>query len=80
MDTQQLINSLRQELPPVFSRKVASRMTGGLFAPGTLANLDSMGQGPGGVRVGKAIAYERERFLAWFEKRLVKKSTGSRGL
>ena len=69
MYVQVLIDRLRLELPPVFPRKTASKMTGGYLATGTLANLDSKGEGPGGVRTGKSVLYEREAFLSWLEKR-----------
>jgi hypothetical protein len=71
MNTQLLIDRLRSELPPVFTRKTASRLTGGYIAAGTLANLDSKGTGPGGVLAGKATLYEREAFLTWLEQRIV---------
>jgi len=71
MTTQQkMIEGLRKELPAMFTRKVASQKTGGYLAPGTLANMDSRGEGPGGVLMGKIICYERESFLAWLEKRM----------
>lgn len=70
MDTQKFLKSLRQELPPTFTRVVASRMTGGYIAVGTLANLDSKNLGPGGILVGKKILYERETFLSWLEQRI----------
>ena len=71
MDAQQLINSLRSELPPIFTRRTASRMTGGYIAKGTLANLDSRGEGPGGVLAKNAVIYEREAFLGWLEQRII---------
>jgi len=70
MNTQLLIDRLRSELPPVFTRKTASKMLGGYLAVGTLANLDCKGEGPGGVLVKKATIYERETFLQWFERRM----------
>ena len=72
MSVQVIIESLRQSLPPVFPRKTVSRMMGDYLAVGTLANLDSEGRGPGGVRAGKAILYERESFLAWLQERLAR--------
>ena len=51
---QGFIEALRQTLPPTFSRQVA----------------DSKGEGPGGVRLGRCVAYERESFLAWLERRI----------
>ena len=65
-----LITRLRAEMPPAFTRKVACQLLGGLYSPGTLANLDSSGEGPKGIRAGKAVLYERETFLAWLQKRM----------
>jgi len=70
MDTQLLIDRLRPELPPFFTRKVASEKTGGLYAPGTLANMDSAGKGPGAISAGKSVVYEREAFLNWLALRM----------
>lgn len=36
-----IIAGLAKDLPPVFTRKVAAKMLGGVLAIGTLANLDS---------------------------------------
>jgi hypothetical protein len=65
-----ILNQLRLELPPVFTRRTICKMLGGLLSPGTLANLDCSGEGPKGVRVGKAVLYERENFLGWLQKRM----------
>lgn len=59
---------LEEALPPVFTRKTASKMTGGLFTPRTLSNLDSAGKGPASkVRVGKNILYEKHDFIDWLQ-------------
>jgi len=71
-DKQILIARLRAELPPIFSRRVAAEHLGGVIARGTLANLDSRGIGPGGVKGGKLRIYEREAFLAWFDQWLAR--------
>lgn len=66
-----LLHKLRQELPPVFTRQQASKLLGGLYAPGTLANFDSRGDGPPRrVRIGRRIGYERDAFLAWLGERM----------
>jgi hypothetical protein len=65
-----LIDRLRAEMPPAFTRKTACKLMGGLLSPGTLANLDSAGAGPRGIRAGKAVLYERESFLEWLGKRM----------
>lgn len=59
---------LEEALPPVFTRKTASRMTGGLFTPRTLSNLDAAGKGPASkIRVGKNIIYEKLDFIEWLQ-------------
>jgi hypothetical protein len=67
---QQILDALRRELPPVFTRKLASRLTGGYLSVGGFANLDCRNEGPGGVRVKKTILYEKEAFLEWLERRI----------
>ena len=74
MATHLLIEKLRAEMPPAFTRKTACKLLGGLFSPGTLANLDSLGDGPRGTRIGKAIVYERESFLVWLQKRMAREA------
>ncbi|GHV52003.1 hypothetical protein FACS1894168_4190 [Deltaproteobacteria bacterium] len=65
-----IIDSLRRELPPTFTRATAVKMMGGLFTAGTLANLDCLGKGPGGALIGRKMVYEREAFVAWLESRM----------
>ena len=49
-------SGLRDSLPPVFTRKKASELTGGLFSPRALSNMDSAGRGPSKkVMSGKTI-------------------------
>ena len=64
------VEALRQTLPPTFSRSVAADALKGVFSAGRLATLDSKGEGPGGVRIGRVVAYERESFLRWLESRM----------
>jgi hypothetical protein len=70
MCTSDFIKCLREELPPVFTRKFISQKLGGYLSPGTLANLDCQGQGAGGIRAGKVVLYEKKAFLIWLEKRI----------
>jgi hypothetical protein len=65
-----ILDSLRRELPPTFTRATAAKMLGGLFTAGTLANLDCLGKGPGGALIGHKMVYERDTFLAWIERRM----------
>ena len=50
MDTT-FLEALRKELPPTFSRQVAAEALKGIYSAGRLCTLDSMGKGPGGVRL-----------------------------
>jgi hypothetical protein len=43
-----ILDSLCRKLPPIFTLATAVKMTDGLFAAGTLANLDCHGEGPDG--------------------------------
>lgn len=70
MDPDVIITRLRKELPPTFTRKYICTVLGGYFTQGGLSNLDSAGLGPGGVRLGKYMVYEREAFLAWLRTRM----------
>jgi hypothetical protein len=74
---QLILDSLRRELPPTFTRATAAKMTGGLFTAGTLANLDYRGEGPGGSLIGRKMVYERESFVAWLERRMQRGDGGS---
>ena len=65
-----MIAALRKELEPVFSRETAAKKTSAL-SPAGFANADSGGFGPGGVRCGKKVLYEKEQFLQWFEARMI---------
>ncbi|MBR4605390.1 MAG: hypothetical protein IKO41_04115 [Lachnospiraceae bacterium] len=63
---QDFFDGLRESLPPVFTRKFASQITGGLFSAKALSNLDSAGKGPSKKAMcGKAILYEKENFIEW---------------
>jgi len=69
-DTDFLI-TLEKELPPVFSRQVASKLTGGLVSVKTLSNLDSLDRGPSRkVKIGAKVGYERANFIQWLRGRM----------
>jgi len=71
MDLNSFIERLREVLPPFFTRKAVGKYLDGFLTPETLANLDCAGTGPGGIRVGQCIMYERENFLNWLVERIV---------
>ena len=56
---------------PFVTRKEVPIITGGLIAAGTLANLDSLGEGvPGAFRVGRQICYPVDSLCDWLIARL----------
>lgn len=68
------IESLRDVLPPFFTRKKVCDTLGGLISPKTLANHDAADDGPSvKITMGRKVAYERESFLEWLDKRLQNK-------
>lgn len=67
----QFFKAIERELPPVFTRQVASQAIGGLMSPKTLSNLDALNQGPQvKVHLGNRVGYERDSFLQWLRDRL----------
>lgn len=72
MTMDDLKKQLLETCPPIIARNEVGRITGGLINPRTLANLDSLGQGPQGkVSMGKIrVGYIREPFINWFVNRL----------
>ena len=65
-----IIESLRQNLPPVFNRRTAQSVLGHIISARTLANLDSLKKGPPKMYLSKNVVYERDSFLNWLEPRL----------
>ncbi len=70
LGTESFFQALEQNLPPVFTRKTASEMTGGIISPKTLSNLNAMGKGPPKVKTGSKVAYERATFVQWLRARM----------
>ena len=51
-------------------RSRVGEFTGGIIAPGTMANLDSKGQGvPGATHVGRRVVYPCMGIVKWLEDR-----------
>lgn len=62
--------ALEATLPPVFTRKVAAKVLGGILSADGMANLDSAGNGPTvRVTVGKSVGYEKANFIKWLRGR-----------
>jgi hypothetical protein len=62
--------SNKKELPVFITRSKAVEILGGIYARGTLANLDCKGLGPSEkIKVGGKIAYPRDSFVSWVKER-----------
>lgn len=56
---------------PIVARAELYNFSGGLIAPGTAANNDSIGTGiPGAFRVSRKIAYPVDSVIEWLVARL----------
>lgn len=57
---------------PLVPRNEVGKFSGGLLNSGTMANLDSRGEGPQGkVAFGKVrVAYDRDLLIDWLMERL----------
>ncbi len=62
--------AIEQALPPVFSRKKAEKVLGGLISAKTLSNLDALRTGPHRIWLGSKIGYKREEFMLWLTGRI----------
>lgn len=53
----------------IVARSEIKQFTGGTISPGTMANLDSKGEGPFRIKIGPRIVYPIDSLLQWLEKR-----------
>lgn len=61
----------------VVARSQVHTFTGGLYKGTTIANLDSVGEGPPErVRIGRTVAYPIDSFVAWLEQRAAATAPG----
>lgn len=67
------IKKAAQKWPSTFvARSKIGEFSGGLVAPGTLANADCLGKGPSGAfKIGRHVAYPTESVADWLIGRLV---------
>jgi predicted DNA-binding transcriptional regulator AlpA len=65
------LSNLIPKLPPIISRDHVEELLGGVISSKTLANLDSLGEGPKRMRVGRKVAYLTEDLLEWLASRAV---------
>ena len=69
MDHKVELSKLIPKLPPLISRDHVEELLGGVISSKTLANLDSLGEGPKRMRVGRKVAYLTEDLLGWLALR-----------
>ena len=68
---------LSQNFPPTIARSKVSEYFGGAISSKTLANLDSLGQGPeGAFKVGRNVVYPTASLLNWLQQRTTFLSSG----
>ena len=65
------LTHMADQLPPIIARDSVEQLLGGVISPKYLANLDSLGQGPERMRIGRKIAYRTSDLLTWLSKRAV---------
>jgi len=64
-------SNLIPKLPPLISRDHVEELLGGIISSKTLANLDSLGEGPKRMRMGRKVVYRTVDFLEWLSSRTV---------
>lgn len=63
-------NKLARNWPaPIVSRTEIAKFSGGLLTPRTLANLDSLNEGPPRGRCGRKVFYPVDGLVTWLEAR-----------
>jgi hypothetical protein len=50
-------------------RQKIADFTGGLFTPKTMANLDSIGDGPPRIKFGRNVGYPKRELIEWMKRR-----------
>lgn len=63
------LTDLSEKLPPIISRDHIEMYLGGVITSKRLANLDSLGEGPPRIRIGRKIAYRTDALLEWLAQR-----------
>ena len=53
----------------IIARTEVGKYSGGLLNPKTMANIDSLGQGPERVTVGRKVAYVAKSMGTWMRNR-----------
>ena len=64
------LDSLVNSWPsPIVARSQVGVFSGGLLHPRTMANLDSLGKGPGKMLVGNRACYSTLKLVEWMKSR-----------
>lgn len=63
------LSALSEKLPPIISRDKIEKHLGGIITSKRIANLDSLGEGPPRIRIGRKIAYQTDLLLDWLQRR-----------
>ena len=64
-----LFEELRKSLPPLIPRSKVAELLGGLYSAKYLANLNSMGEGPPFIKIGRKVVYRRDDLVDWLEEK-----------
>jgi len=62
-------SELIPKLPPMIARDHVEKLLGGVISSKHLANLDSLGEGPKRMRMGRKVVYMTEDLLEWLASR-----------
>lgn len=54
---------------PLVARRDVAQFSGGILHPRTMANLDSLGKGPGKILIGRRAFYDTWSLVSWIENR-----------
>ena len=65
------LEDLRSKWPSTLvPRERIYEFSGGLINPRTMANLDSRGEGPDRMRIGKKVAYPLDSLIEWMKNKI----------
>ncbi len=68
--TREALTELANRWPSAFvARSEVGRFTGGIVSPKSLANLDSLGEGPPRIKCGRRVAYQAIDLVEFLKER-----------
>jgi hypothetical protein len=63
-------SDLKKKWPSsLVARELTGEFSGGTLNPKTMANFDSLGQGPPRFRIGRKVVYPVDGLISWMEGR-----------